>query len=347
MMREPLPMNFQADPHQRALTILGAHDVGAQLQGRERELIDLAAQAYVTHGRGDSRLPQSEYLRFPGKERERIIPKAGWLGGEQPVAGIKWISSFPDNVQRGMPRASALIVLNDVENGRPTTVMEGSLISSQRTAAGAALAARVLHQRPRITTLGLYGCGLIGREIVRFILADERPVDSILLHDVNRDYSRSMADALRDSGYAGSVAVARGRRHVLEASDLLVFATSAVKPSLDSIELSARDATLLHVSLRDVTANAVLQADNLCDDITHVLQAQTSLHRTAQLTGHHEFLRATLAQVLEGHAPPRQGDRPVMFHPFGLAALDLAFAQFVAQRCAAAGQGVLVPEFLV
>jgi hypothetical protein len=59
-------MHHRNDPSRRSLMILGAHEVAAQLEGRERELIDLAAQAYVTHGRGDSRLPQSEYLRFPG-----------------------------------------------------------------------------------------------------------------------------------------------------------------------------------------------------------------------------------------------------------------------------------------
>lgn len=347
MMRDRLPMTRPADPHQRALTILGAHDVAAQLQGRERELIDLAAQAYVTHGRGQSCLPQSEYLRFPGKERERIIPKAGWLGGAAPAAGIKWISSFPDNVARGMPRASAVIVLNDVDNGRPTTVMEGSLISCQRTAAGAALAARVLHAQPSVRTLGLFGCGLIGRETLRFILADARPVESILLYDLNRAYSQSLADALRAGGFSGGVSVAKSRKHMVQACDMLVFATSAVKPSLDSIEKAPVDATILHVSLRDFTANAVLQADNLVDDVEHVLQAQTSVHRTAQLTGQRDFLRATLAQVLEGQALPRAGGKPVMFHPFGLAALDLAFAQDVATRCAAAGQGTFVPEFLV
>lgn len=355
MMREPLQMSTLAnpdaaashDPHQRGLLILGAHDVARQLQGYERELIDLAAKAYITHGRGESCLPQSEYLRFPGKERERIIPKAGWLGGDEPVAGIKWISSFPDNKQIGMPRASAVIVLNDVSNGRPTTVMEGSLISSQRTAAGAALAARWLHTQPRIGTLGLFGCGLIGQEIVRFILADSKPVDALMLYDVNRAYSRALADALRAKGFRGSVAVSRSRKEMVSRSDVLVFATSAVKPSLDSIARAPAHATLLHVSLRDFTVNAVLQADNLADDFEHVLQAQTSAHRTAQLTGKRDFLRATLADVMEGRAEPRVGGKPVMFHPFGLAALDLAFAQHVASGCRRSGAGQFVPEFLL
>jgi len=32
---------------------------------------------------------------------------------------LKWIASYPGNVQRGFPRASAVLVLNDYENGYP------------------------------------------------------------------------------------------------------------------------------------------------------------------------------------------------------------------------------------
>jgi 2,3-diaminopropionate biosynthesis protein SbnB len=351
MLRDPhlalTPAPLDADTRSGALTILGASEVASQLSGRERALIDLAAQAYITHGRGHSCLPQSEYLRFPGMERERIIPKAGWLGGEHPVAGIKWISSFPDNVRSGMPRASALIVLNDVGNGRPRTVMEGSLISCQRTAAGAALAARVLHEQARIGSLGLVGCGPIGRETLRFILADKRPVDSIELYDLDPAFARAAAAQLAERGFQGELRFAKSVDGMVAHNDVLVFATSAVTPTVTSIASAPAHATVLHVSLRDFTVEAVLEADNLADDIDHVLQARTSVHLTQEKTGSRNFLRGTLAEVLEGRLPARAGRRPVMFHPFGLAALDLAFAQFVENACRDAGQGVIVPDFLI
>ena len=59
-----------------------------------------------------------------------------------------------------------------------------------------------------------------------------------------------------------------------------------------------------------------------------------------------DFIRATLAQVIEG-APARVAGKPSMYNPFGLAALDLAFAEFVSRKAAEAGAGLGVPDFLV
>lgn len=331
---------------EHSLTLLSAADVNAQLQGQERALIDLVAQAYVTHRKGDSRLPQSEYLRFPGLERERIIPKAGYLGGEHPSAGIKWIASFPDNVQRGLPRASALMILNSTTTGRPTHVMEGSLISGQRTAAGIALAARLLHQAPQYHHVGVVGCGPINQETLRFLRADARPVGSIHLFDLDAARMEAFAQTLRDQGHTGPIEHHRQVADVLAQCELVCFGTSAVHPSVDNLDACPAGATLLHTSLRDLSTAAVLQADNLADDIDHVLQANTSLHRTEQAEGHRRFVRTTLAHVIEGLAPARADDRVVAYHPFGLAALDLAFASFVARRAAAQGQGTVLPHFL-
>lgn len=332
--------------HDDTLTLLTVADVAAQLAGQERALIDLAAEAYCTHARGESRLPTSEYLRFPGMERERIIPKAGYLGGAHPACGIKWIASFPDNVARGMPRASALIILNSLETGRPTTVMEGSLISGQRTAAGAALAARHLHARARVDCLGLIGCGPINMETLRFILADSRPVAAIRIFDLDAARVATSIAAVKAAGFPGPVTAAATAAEIMADCDLISIATSAVKPSLDSLDACQPDATILHISLRDFTPEVILAADNVVDDADHILQANTALHVAQQQTGRRDFIRATLADVVEGRAPARAPGKISLFSPFGLAALDLAFAEFVQRRCRETGAGTRIPHFL-
>lgn len=156
-------------PDDQILVLTGL-EVLACLRDRELEIVEIVRRAYLAHGAGESSLPQSSFLRFPSRPRDRIVALPAFLGGAFDLAGIKWISSFPDNLDRGLDRASAAMVFNCTETGRPVAVIEGSVVSAKRTAASAALAARTLGTDP-LTQVAMVGCGLINLEVARFLRA--------------------------------------------------------------------------------------------------------------------------------------------------------------------------------
>ena len=97
---------------------------------------------------------------FPDRPSSRIIALPASIGGPARVDGLKWISSFPENVAAGIPRASAVLILNDHDTGYPFACLESSIISATRTAASAALAADWLSRgRPRPSRIGFVGTG--------------------------------------------------------------------------------------------------------------------------------------------------------------------------------------------
>jgi ornithine cyclodeaminase len=99
--------------------------------------------------------------------------------------------------------------------------------------------------------------------------------------------------------------------------------------------------------LRDISPAMIIQSDNVVDDVDHVCRAQTSLDLARQSTGHTDFIRATLGEVILGQAPTRDTSRSVtIFSPFGLGILDLALGQFVLHEARKQKLGIEVPSFL-
>jgi ornithine cyclodeaminase len=304
-------------------------------------VLDIVERAYVAHERGDSVNPDSYFLRFPDKPDSRIIALPAFLGDDVQLAGIKWIASFPKNTASGLPRASAVLVLNDYETGYPVACLEAAGISAARTAASAAVAART--QRPggyAGTTIAVVGGGVIARTICDYLHAAGCAPDSYVVHDIDEASGRALADHIRIT--QGRPASFTADRDTALAADTVVFATTALEPYVTAPFRA--DQVVLNISLRDLAPEVVLAADNILDDVEHCLKAGTSPHLAEQLSGSRSFVTGTLAGVLNGGVTLTPG-RPVIFSPFGLGVLDLAVGAHVLTQARADGTALAVPDF--
>jgi len=329
------------------ILILKGSEVNSLLTGQESRMIEMVRIAYEAHGKGESSLPHSTFLRFPGNPRDRIIALPAYLGGEWGIAGIKWVASFPENLELGMDRASAIVVLNSSQTGRPEAILEGSLISAKRTAASAALAAQWLHGDRKTNRVGMVGCGLISFEIARFLLSIFPEIKHLVIYDLDIVRAEQFRRKCQETFGALEVDIAKELKTVLGSSSLISFATTANTPYVKDLSEVSLGSTILHISLRDLSPQIIISGDNVVDDIEHVCRAQTSVHLAEQLTGNREFLRCTLADVLMGKAASRVDTKSItIFSPFGLGVLDLAIADLVRELGLAQGKGTMIGSFL-
>jgi 2,3-diaminopropionate biosynthesis protein SbnB len=327
------------------MLILGNKDVRQLLDGRNAEVVAAVRQAYLEHTRGETAVPESVFLRFPGNTSDRIITLPAYLGGDEPVAGVKWIASFPGNVATGLERASAVIVLNSTNTGRPLCVMEGSVISARRTAASAALASATLSAAAPVEGVSVIGCGVINAEVLRFLTTVHPELRDVTVFDLDADRAEAFARRCATELDVATTTV-RDPEEALAAHSLVSLATTAAVPHLDL--RTCRPGTLvLHVSLRDVTIGGVLDAVNIVDDRDHVLRAATSVHLAEQHVGHREFIEATIGELLlTGEKHERDPRRVTLFSPFGLGVLDLAVADLALRTARRRGLGVEMADFL-
>src|ERR1700720_1501629 len=301
-----------------SFAVISGAQVQHSLQGREKQIMEMIETTYRLHCAGDSVNPPSYFLRFPDRPTSRIIALPASIGGQVRVDGIKWISSFPDNVAAGIPRASAVLILNDHDTGYPFACIEGSIISATRTAAMAAMAADWFTRgRQRPTRVGFFGVGLIARYIHAFLAGTGWSFDEIGVHDLSADSAAGFRGYLEQSGVTGRITVHESAEQLIRSSDMVVFATIAGQPHVNDLSWFDRNPLVLHVSLRDLAPEIILASTNFVDDVEHCLKANTSPHLAEQLTGNRDFLQGTLGDLMAGRGAARAGGA-LFFFPFFL-----------------------------
>jgi N-[(2S)-2-amino-2-carboxyethyl]-L-glutamate dehydrogenase len=310
------------------------------LRTDRNEVIDIVRNTYLTHDLGDTVNPDSYFLRFPERPEARIIALPAFVGDGVRRAGIKWIASYPANLDANAPRASAVIILNDYETGYPIACVEAAAISAARTAASAAIAATVL--RPAGfdgTRISVIGAGVIARNICDYLLAAGCLPDSYVVHDIAAASGEALVEHIHGLGQSASFTPSLAE--ALDA-DTVVLATTAPKPYITAPFRQGQ--VVLNISLRDIAPDVVLAANNVLDDVEHCLKANTSPHLAEQASGARDFVTGTIAGLIKDDVRLAR-DRPTIFSPFGLGVLDLAVASHVHDTARAEGTAIEIPDF--
>jgi len=146
--------------------------------------IDAVEKAFKDHGRGLTQMPPKSYLYFSKYDGDlRAMP--AYLEGLE-AAGVKIVNVHARNPEIGLPTVMALLVLNSPKTGAPVSIMGATYLTSMRTGAAGAVAAKHL-ARPKSRVVGLIGAGVQARtqllglskifEIERVMVSD-RSIDN-------------------------------------------------------------------------------------------------------------------------------------------------------------------------
>lgn len=318
--------------------IIGGEFIAEHLSKHHAVVTEIVKNTYLHHDNGNTENPNSYFLRFQDCASNRIIALPAAIYPEE-TAGIKWIASFPGNVEHNLQRASAVLILNSLATGYPYACLESSLISAYRTAASAVLGAYWMNGQSRtVPSIGFVGAGVIARTISDFFVQQEWMVNIVAVYDQHADSARNLVNHLRASGqHSGETSL----EDVL-ACDIVVFATTAGSPYVEAPFKPHQK--VLNISLRDIAPEVILASHNICDDVEHCLKASTSPHLAEQRVRHRKFIDGTLAGLMTGRFPIHQ-DKPTIFSPFGLGVLDLALGKYLCQQAIASGNAFTAPGF--
>jgi ornithine cyclodeaminase len=259
--------------------------------------------------------------------------------------GIKVISDFYDNDQRGVARMSGLVCVFDGVTGHPQAVLEAGYLTDLRTGAGTGLAARHL-ARGNSSIVTIIGAGRVARNQLA-ALAEIFDLATVFLS--TRSSARADEFMARMLGSGGriprDIRLASSREEAVRNADIVIAATTSPTPVLCGQWLApgtfvaavgAHQPTMREVDTQTIrrASHRVIDSRTDCLDLAGdlVIPIAEGVIRRDEV--------AEIAEVVSGARPARRSDQEITFYKsIGAPIQDLVTAQHIVRRAVQMGIG--------
>lgn len=293
--------------------------------------VDVIEEVVKCLDKGDYAQPIKPYLRYKDL-KNRIIAMPAFVGGKFNISGIKWIASFPDNINKGIPRAHSVVILNNANTGEPISIINTALLSIIRTASVSGLVMKYYNEARKLDkfNLGIIGWGPIGKhhfklftelygdKIEKIFLYDKRPI-------INKDEI--------DFPNKKKIVIAGSWEEAYRDSDIFITCTVSNERY---INLKPKEGSLqLNVSLRDYKIDVFDYVKDaiVVDDWEEVCRENTDIEFMHKEKGLNKEKAKTINDVVcRRYIKNVAKEQCIMFNPMGMGVFDIAVGNYYFEK---------------
>src|SRR5207253_3353637 len=286
---------------------------------RMAELIPAMEKALIEFSAGKVTQPVRSVIN--------VDPPGGFLGLMPALTpdglGLKAVTFYPSNAERGIPTHMATIFLVDPQTGTPLAIMDGRLITEMTTAAVSAAATKLLAP-PDAKILGIFGSGVQAHSHVE-ALRLVREFKEIRVWSPTREHAEQLAKEIG--------AKATSAEEAVRDADVIVTATNSKTPILRGAWLKPGS----HVNAIGACRPDWRELDDeALSNIVFVDSREGALKESGDVILSGAKIYAELGEALAGKVPSRANETTI-FKSLGMAGEDIAAALLV-YRSAKAGK---------
>jgi ornithine cyclodeaminase/thiomorpholine-carboxylate dehydrogenase len=271
---------------------------------------------------------------------EVSVPNAGFLlamPAWYPDANlaVKLVTVFHGNLQSGIPGHQALVCVFDPETGTPIAVMGGTHITAMRTAAGAALSARLLaRQDARVLTI--IGAGVQGYSHLDIFPRVRNFIEI-------RVASLYFADAKKLAATNPKARAVESYEEAVRGADVVCLCTTSGTPviNLNWLSLGSHITSVGYFPPDGELPRDVIEQGKLFVETRRAFEPPPT--GCGELAGLNPVIGTELGEILLGTHPGHQSDNEItVYKSMGHAVEDLVAANLVYQRAKQQGIGIKV-----
>ncbi|RKD27148.1 ornithine cyclodeaminase [Caminicella sporogenes DSM 14501] len=192
------------------------------------ELIDSIELAFRIYEQKSFQMPDRIHLHY----RENTFLYMPCF--TEDIIGTKVLTVFPKNTDKNVPVIQGLMLLNDVETGKPIALIDGASLTAFRT--GAVGGVGIKHTaKEDCQSVGLVGAGVQGFYQLLFA-AKVRDIKKIYIYDIFEDKLISFKEKLLEKLTDVEINIVNNTRELVEKSEIIITTTTSEKPVLPDDE---------------------------------------------------------------------------------------------------------------
>jgi ornithine cyclodeaminase len=279
----------------------------------------------------------------PAREQYAIDPsETGARGGTllvmpawRPGAslGIKLVTVYPDNAEKGLPAVAATYLMLDASTGVPRALLDGEELTLRRTGAASALASRYL-SAPQASRLTMVGTGRLARHLIDSHLR-VRPIREVRVWGRRLERAQAVAESLHSSQL--EVEAVEDLEAAVRWADVVSCATLSQQPLVRGAWLHGGQHIDLvgafNPQMSEADDEAVARADLYVDTRLGALaEAGEIVGAIARGVIGPEAIRAELGELASGRFKRTHPAAITLFKSVGTALEDLAAAELAIAR---------------
>ena len=312
------------------------------------EAVKADRDALSLYSAGESNIPLRANLDVPEHNGQSLYMYG--YAAKAHALGVKIVSTYPDNIDKGIPSVPATMVLLNSETGETCSFMDGTYLTRLRTGAVSGLATEILSRKDS-KIFAVIGTGGQAQGQIEAVLTVRPEIELVKVYDLNTERAKACAEQMTElfkGRFPAKFEAASSSAEAVKDADIITTITIAKDPVFDG-KLVKKGAHINGVGsytpeLSEIDEYIITHADKIYMDTTDALEESgdfikpinKGIFSADKITGE-------LGAVINGDVIGRESDDEItFFETTGRAVLDIVTAQRIYEKAIEKGVGQFI-----
>lgn len=309
-----------------------------------KDSIEADKEALSIYSKGHSEIPLRVNIDVKDHHGQSLY-MPGYTADAKAL-GVKIVSVYPDNINRGIPSVPSTMVLLDDETGQVVALIDGTYLTQVRTGAVAGAATDIL-ARSDSKTFTMFGAGGQAPGQIAAIMA-VRPIEKAYICDLDKERAKQLAEQM-SATYGIPFMVPETTEEAVRASDIISCATTTKRPLFKAEWVQPGT----HINgigsytpeMHEIDSGVLVRAEGIYVDTRDgvlnesgdlIIPIREGVINESQITGE-------LGEVINGNAPGRRSDEGItFFKSTGSAVMDIVNARKIYEKALEKQKGQII-----